>query len=113
MKSGRMDENDLSMFASSIGENQKQAMTEVAKSTTSSYKNKLELLNLRIQRNHVVMVFLMAVAGVQDINTCSNKKVRALTASFDCLLSAVNTCTITPLFFIINFVIYYFIFHMW
>ena len=102
-----MDESELSMLASIIGESQKQAKTEEAKSTTSNYKNKLELLNFRVQRNVVVMAFLMAAAGVEDINTCSNKKAVALTASFDCLLSAVNICAITPLFFIINLVSYF------
>ena len=107
IKSGQVDESELSMLASIIGESQKQAMTEEAKSTTSNYKNKLQLLNFKTQRNVVIMAFLMAVAGVEDINTCSNKKPIAITSSFDCLLSAVNICTITPLFFIINLVSYF------
>ena len=97
-------------LVTAVGGSQKNAIFNESKSSTNDYKTNLFSFisfRLRLQRNIVVMSFLLAAAGINNIETCKTNKLLSLSASFDCLFAASNACAVTPLFFAINLVAYF------
>ena len=47
---------------------------------------------------------MSALLGIGNVNTCDNKtRLLSFRAAVDCLLATSNLCTVTPIFFALNF----------
>ena len=109
IESGTVNEDDMCNLAGAIGLRQHNDFAKEATEATKAFKtNLLHYEPYQFETSRVVLSFLSALAGIDNVSHCENKiRLLSFRVAIDCLLVTCNLYIITPLFFVLNLIMYF------